>query len=88
MVREGGGGAKGCPDGLGHFLSTSKWVLHKLISCIRGVRTLSRMICALFCPYVMASVRKEKVGLKKVLHCACLTDGGRGEGGVGQKLFG
>ena len=46
------------------------------------------MICALFCPYVMASVRKEKVGLKKVLYCACLTDGdGGGGGGGGVKSY-
>ena len=57
---------KACPDSLEHFFCTSKCTN----SCFGGVRTLARMVCALFSSFWQRKTTDDKKGLKKVLHGA------------------
>ena len=68
-----GGGENNCLDSLERFFSMSKWA----ISYFRGVKTLAKIVCALFCSFLRCQIRDEKKWFKKkVLHSACLRGGG------------
>ena len=73
---------KACPDGLEHCFSSNKWV----ISCFRGVRTLTRKACAFFSSFWQCKETDDKNMVRK--KCSTVPVWQRRGGLFGQSSYG